>query len=198
VPLLLRALLTASDRLIFESIVGNTNNISSSATSATSAHNTAFVAAQVEAMLTDFNTNNPSLTTTNSCLKYLGRLFRGAIGLGSHYSDKAVGTELLRRFFFVHLNASRDKFNLAAFMAQKLYAVAGGMAKCDNADSLDSQELLLPGHLYLAYLKEKLNESLVKIATQMVREARKKPNQVDWRDAKYFRKVSGCEPSPHI
>eukprot|EP00299_Pterocystis_sp_00344_P015212 c7588_g1_i1.p1 GENE.c7588_g1_i1~~c7588_g1_i1.p1 ORF type:complete len:1139 (-),score=279.91 c7588_g1_i1:9-3035(-) len=184
-PLLLRALYNASDRFIFESIVGNPNN----ATSTDSNHHIAFLAAQVEAMLADFNTQHPSLTSSDECLKFLGRNFRPVLLLGSHYSDKAVGTELLRRFFFVHLSDVREKYNVAIVMVKKLYSIAGQTCKCDNADSLDNQEILLPGHLYLTYLKEKLTESLEMISKLIVKDVRMKAG-LDWTDAKYFRKVA--------
>lgn len=45
-------------------------------------------------------------------------------------------------------------------MIEKLYALVSGEILPDNLDSLQNHEVLLPGHLYLMFLKEKLEESL--------------------------------------
>lgn len=46
-------------------------------------------------------------------------------------------------------------------MIRKLYALASGEIGPDNVDSPMNFELLLPGHVYLMFLKEKLQEWLV-------------------------------------
>lgn len=45
-------------------------------------------------------------------------------------------------------------------MIRKLYSLASGEISPDNPDSPMSFELLLPGHVYLMVLKEKLQEWL--------------------------------------
>lgn len=45
-------------------------------------------------------------------------------------------------------------------MARKLYALVAGDTIPDNADSPMHQEVLLPGHLFNAYFKEKLEQWL--------------------------------------
>ena len=45
-------------------------------------------------------------------------------------------------------------------MIRKLYAFAAGDCGVDNADSLQNQEILLPGHLLSAFVKEKFDEFL--------------------------------------
>lgn len=54
--------------------------------------------------------------------------------------------------------ASRDqeKVDTLVLMARKLVAVIRGRVEPDNLDALSHQELLLPGFLYLIYLKERL------------------------------------------
>ncbi|GAB0497798.1 hypothetical protein MMPV_009135 [Pyropia vietnamensis] len=54
--------------------------------------------------------------------------------------------------------ASRDqaKVDTLVVMARKLVAVVRGRVESDNLDALSHQELLLPGFLYLIYLKERL------------------------------------------
>lgn len=44
--------------------------------------------------------------------------------------------------------------------------------RADNPDSLMNQELLLPGHLYTMFVKEKLEESLANALAQVRKECR--------------------------
>ena len=44
--------------------------------------------------------------------------------------------------------------------------------RADNPDSLMNQELLLPGHLYTMFVKEKLEESLANALAQLRKECR--------------------------
>lgn len=47
-----------------------------------------------------------------------------------------------------------ELFNLFhRFMLQKLYALVDQTASPDNADALQNQEVLMPGHLIAVYLK---------------------------------------------
>jgi hypothetical protein len=48
-------------------------------------------------------------------------------------------------------------------MIRKLYSLASGEIGPDNADSPMNFELLLPGHVYLMFLKEKMQEWLVAV-----------------------------------
>lgn len=52
-------------------------------------------------------------------------------------------------------------------MLQKLYALVHGDIQVDNPDSLMNQEVLLPGHLYLTYTKDKLQEWLNSIKVNL-------------------------------
>lgn len=49
-----------------------------------------------------------------------------------------------------HVNAI---FFLYRFMLQKLYALVDQTAAPDNADALQNQEVLMPGHVIAVYLK---------------------------------------------
>ena len=72
--------------------------------------------------------------------------------------DAEVGRLLLTRFILVHADDMAAKFECLLHMMRKLYCFAQHGCCDDNADALSNQELLLPGHLLCAFLKEKLDE----------------------------------------
>jgi len=53
-------------------------------------------------------------------------------------------------------SVDQAKVDTLVLLARKLVAVVRGRVETDNPDALTHQELLLPGHLYLVYLKERL------------------------------------------
>lgn len=55
-------------------------------------------------------------------------------------------------------------------MLRKLYSFAASDCSVDNADSLQNQELLLPGHLLTTFVKEKFEEMLVAIRLGLLKE----------------------------
>eukprot|EP00301_Raphidiophrys_heterophryoidea_P003353 c11518_g1_i1.p1 GENE.c11518_g1_i1~~c11518_g1_i1.p1 ORF type:complete len:1230 (+),score=287.00 c11518_g1_i1:431-3691(+) len=207
--LVLRALMDVSDRTIYESIVQPARLPHNKAEKTNTEDDKTFLASQVESMIAHFQHTFPHLTSQRACLTHLGQSFRAVLGLDNEvFSDLEVGKELLRRHFFVHINNAgsrsqnstlqaqdnRQKFSIAVYMAQKVYALAEGRIQHDNADALDSQEVLLPGHLFCAYLREKLDESLAAIVKQMVKDVRMSSiragaSRVDWDDPNYFRKA---------
>jgi len=104
-------------------------------------------------------------------LAFLGRQFRSVLDLPvAIVSDEEAGRILLRRYLLVHLSTSPNeewndvkdlcKAELLCVLNRKLLALVHGEIQEDNPDSLMHQELLLPGHLYLIYLKEKLEDYL--------------------------------------
>jgi DNA-directed RNA polymerase I subunit RPA2 len=112
------------------------------------------------------------LYTQSDFLSYVGSRFRVVLQQSSsRLSDSQVGTLLLERYVFVHLSSNVDKFHLLIFMIQKLFALVHGEIGIDGTDSPITQEVLLPGHLYLRYLKEKLREYLYSIRTTMQQDA---------------------------
>ncbi|XP_067125570.1 DNA-directed RNA polymerase I subunit RPA2 [Centruroides vittatus] len=88
--------------------------------------------------------------------RYLGKMFRVKLGLPDWYSDEEVASFLLKSCIATHLEHNVDKFNLLIFMTRKLFATAKGECAVESADSAMNQEALLPGHIYLAVLKEKI------------------------------------------
>lgn len=104
-----------------------------------------------------------SLLTRKQCLQHIGEHFQPVMtGLetASHY---VVADAVLQDYIFVHLDNNHEKFNLLIFMLQKLFSLVDQTSLPDNPDALQNQEVLLPGHLITIYLKEKLEEWLLRL-----------------------------------
>jgi len=63
-----------------------------------------------------------------------------------------------------------DKFNYLLIMTEKLYALINNEIQPDNLDSLMNQEVLLPGHLYMMMMREKLEEILITIRFRVLKD----------------------------
>lgn len=174
--MVLKALINATDKEIFTALVQN------------DVDNT-FLTDRVELLLRGFKSYN--LWTGDQCLEYLGAKFRVAMNLPEDYSDLQVGAELLRRNILIHLDAARDKFDLLVFMMRKLYSLVAGESCVDNPDSPQHHEVLLPGTLYGQIIKERLDEYLTQIRTEMVRQMRLNPKSVDFYNNGWVSKVVG-------
>ncbi|KAJ3188155.1 hypothetical protein HDU85_005304 [Gaertneriomyces sp. JEL0708] len=174
VVLVLRALCDASDRELFERLtMGKYNNT--------------FLTDRVELLLRGFR--RYAVHTRKQCLTYLGSKFAVMMDSPEDLYEDEVGVELLKRVVLVHLDDPREKFNMLIFMMQKLYALVAGECAADNPDSPQCQELLLPGHLYLAIMKEKMGDYLAAIKMQIQQDLRRTPASVDFADKKYLAKV---------
>ncbi|KAL8062090.1 hypothetical protein ABFX02_02G124000 [Erythranthe guttata] len=105
---------------------------------------------------------NLSLYTRAQCLQHIGEHFQPLmVGLEKEgYS--VIADAVLRDYVFVHLDENIDKFNLLIFMLQKLFSLVDQTSVPDNTDSLQNHEVLLPGHLITIYVKEKLQDFLLK------------------------------------
>lgn len=147
--LILKALISTTDREIYNSLVrGDVENT--------------FLTDRVEVILREAKSYE-NMETKEQCLAYLGSSFRIALRVPERMTDIEVGQFLLDRYIFVHLSPQKNKqkFDMLAFMIRKLYSLASGEIGPDNADSPMNFELLLPGHVYLMFLKEKMQEWLV-------------------------------------
>lgn len=180
--LILKALIDTDDKEIMESIVqGDFEDT--------------FMTGRLEMMLRDFKRFN--LFTRDQCREYLGSRF--AVVMNSLPKDTPshqVGTEFLSRLIMVHLSNDRDKFNALVFMTRKLYGLVSEKACADNPDSPMLQELLLSGHLFMVYLKEKIDDWLSSLQISISADIRKTPNLVNFGgDCAYLRKVMAKVPS---
>ena len=65
-------------------------------------------------------------------------------------------------------------------MIDKLYALVDGEIMAENLDSTAVHEVLLPGHLYLMILREKLEDSLSMLRMKMMKDlaSSKTPSKV--------------------
>ncbi len=68
-------------------------------------------------------------------------------------------------------------------MIRKLYALVSGDCAADNPDSPQHQEILLGGHLYVNYMKEKMADILSNLKLQIQTDIRRTPASVDFIDS---------------
>lgn len=116
-------------------------------------------------------------------------LFREHLPLDA---DNALfGKFFLEKFIAVHVDDFSCKHNVLVLMARKLYCFARHECCEDNVDSIGHQELLLPGHILSAYIKEKLEESLAQAASHVRRDARTDFNNTRSKLQKEFRVYCG-------
>lgn len=166
--LLLRAWRNTTDREIYQLIVQGDND------------NT-FVTDRVEGMLRAWrNSEMGSMANTREeCTAHIGALFRTSVDLPQSATDAEVGAHILRKVMFIHLDSDEAKFNLLIYMIRKVYGVASGEAMSENADSPSTQECLLPGHLYLQILKEKMQEWLQSVKINLIKDIRAGKKVID-------------------
>lgn len=172
--LLLKALVDTSDLEIMEGILQGD-------------HEDTFVSGRVEMMLRDFKRHG--LFTRQQCLEYLGTRFAVVLGLPADTPAVAVGEAFLKKIILVHLESGLDKFNLFVLMVRKLFALVSGQCCVDNPDSPMQQEILLTGHLYNQYVKEKLEDYLAGIRAAASADLRRTPHSVDCSSDTYFRRL---------
>lgn len=154
VLLILRALKpTTNDREIFNGIVQS--DLADT-----------FLTGRVERLLREYHQCS-MLYTRASCLSYLGSKFQVVMRGNDQLSEEDIGRLLLKKMILVHIDEhdTASKFNLLLFMMRKLYTLVEGKCSPDNPDSPMHHEILLPGHLYNAFIKEKLDELLTSIRT---------------------------------
>jgi DNA-directed RNA polymerase I subunit RPA2 len=126
--------------------------------------NNSFMEGCVKFMLRQLQTEK--IFTRNDVLAYIGSRFRVKLNLPDWYTDIECANYLIKYSLFTHLNKNSDKFNALIFMLRKLYTlVHQNGCKPDDPDSPMMQEILLPGHLYLGVLAERLQQLLVSMKT---------------------------------
>jgi len=131
-----------------------------------------FLKARAELLLQDSRARFPHLNTPKECLAYIGSRFRRVSLKAETTSNVDVGKFILRRYVLIHLMRDGDKLECLLLLLRKLYSFAAGDSGVDNADSLQNQEILTPGHLISAFVKEKFEESLAGIRLGILRELR--------------------------
>ena len=179
--LLMKALVPCTDREIYDRLVqGRTDN--------------AWLTDRVELMLRT-SLASSDMQHREHVLRYLGKNFRLMLRLEPSVTDEEVGRLMLNDVLFVHCvggseeQNNRQKFDLLLHMMHKLYELVQGHIKPDSPDSLNCQEILLPGHLYGMLLKERLEDCLYSIKAQVLLDVRLHPTKVDFSNERYFRQV---------
>ncbi len=173
VILIMKALVDCSDEEIFLRVVKS------------SSHGTD-IGDRVELLITEGKRYH-MLTRKEDYLSYLGGRFRTILEVGEDLTDQEVGTIFLRDYILVHLNDNAAKFDILCMMLEKLYALVSGAISPDNLDSAMSQEVLLPGQVYLGLLCEKLQDILIISKAKMVKDIKTNPSKI--RDLSYIKKV---------
>ncbi|KAF7139126.1 hypothetical protein RHSIM_Rhsim07G0068800 [Rhododendron simsii] len=125
-----------------------------------------------------------SLFTRSQCLQHLGEHFQPVMDGLENKSFSFVADAVLKDYIFVHLDNNQDKFNLLIFMLQKLFSLIDHTSAPDNPDSLQNQEVLLPGHLITIYLKEKVQEWLLKARELLLEEINSENKSFDFSSSK--------------
>jgi len=150
-----------------------------------------FLRARVELLLQEARTKYANQNTPNECLAYLGERFRNLAQLSESASNVEVGHFLIRRYILVHIPEYKDKLECLIFALRKLYAVAAGDCAVDNSDSLQNQELLLPGHLIVSYLKDRFEEMFKEIRLSIQKDLRTdyEKNSGKFFDIKFWSKM---------
>eukprot|EP00644_Phytophthora_capsici_P006278 jgi/Phyca11/18029/fgenesh1_pg.PHYCAscaffold_32_\ len=184
VGLMLKALYPLTDREIYERVLRGD-------------HENTYLSARVELILRE--AKKFSLYSRDEALAYLGKHFRFAMPyVYENMSNVEVGNKLLDDFLFVHIpkgeKGRTQKVELLCLMLRKLYAFAKGDVPEDNADSVMNHELLLPGHLYLMIMKEKLQESLLAMRANIMKETQNKKKAVVM-DQVFLRKMWDRTPN---
>ncbi|KAK7696148.1 hypothetical protein QCA50_000799 [Cerrena zonata] len=176
IMLILKALVGASDKEIFEGIMMQD-------------YENTFLTDRVELLLRSFKMY--SLYTGEQCLEYLGDKFRVVLNMPEDWTNKALGAWIIQKLVLVHLESPRDKFRMLLFMLQKLYALVSRSCAVDNPDSPQHQEVLLPGYLYGMIIKERLEEALTAIQRTIAIDVARGEGSVDFFDKRYIKKVIG-------
>ncbi|KIM46503.1 hypothetical protein M413DRAFT_441592 [Hebeloma cylindrosporum] len=173
IMLVLKALVGASDREIFEGVMMHD-------------YENTFLSDRVELLLRSFKMF--TMHTGDQCLEYLGDKFRVILNLPEDWSNAAQGAWLIQKLILVHVESPREKFRMLLFMLRKLYATVSGACCADNPDSPQHQEVLLPGSLYGMIIKERMEEILNNIRTTISLDVRNGA-AVDFHDKRYFTRV---------
>mmetsp|Transcript_31069 Transcript_31069/g.56364 ORF Transcript_31069/g.56364 Transcript_31069/m.56364 type:complete len:1271 (+) Transcript_31069:150-3962(+) len=130
-----------------------------------------FVRARAELLLQEAR-QFTGMQTPDECLAFIGSRFRLLSNKANSTSDVAIGNYIMNKYVLIHLPSYGDKLEYILFMLRKLYSFAAGDCGVDNADSLQNQEILLPGHLLCTFVKEKFEETLSQIRVGLMKEMR--------------------------
>ena len=104
------------------------------------------------------------------CLAYIGMRFRHIVGAQKESTDVQIGKRIMDDFIIISEKSHKCKAEVLLVCLRKLYRFVGGRCSGDNPDSLQNLELLLPGHLICAFVKEKFEDQLVSMKRGIAKE----------------------------
>ena len=128
-----------------------------------------------------------SIYTKQQALDFLGFKCKSIINPPSYMTNDKIGQLVINEHVFVHLDKPNAKFELLIHMIEKLFALAEGEILPENADVLSTQEFLLPGHLCVNFVKEKIEDTMESVKQRYIKESTKANNKI--RDLDYLQKV---------
>lgn len=111
---------------------------------------------------------------TEDPLTSLGQFFRNSVTKRVLCLDADCahcGSYLLKTFIAVHVETFVQKHDALLLMARKLHKLVHHGSCEDNVDALSLQELLMPGQVMTALLREKLEEAIRSSVTHMTRDS---------------------------
>lgn len=147
-----------------------------------------FVSERVEVLLNE--SHKRSVYSREQCLSYLGLLLKGIIQANNpSYSHAQIGEIFLKEYILVHCSTNQEKIAALALMVQKLYALVSGRVEPDNLDALVNHDILLPGHLYMMFFREKLEEVFQGIRARMYKDIQKNKDLFKMREISYLERV---------
>lgn len=85
----------------------------------------------------------------------------------------------LLQCILIHLDQSVEKFLLLTYMVRKLHAFARETCCEESNDRAMFQEVMLPGHLYLQLIVEKLEMALLQLRSMVLHRAKLGSNTKD-------------------
>ena len=132
-----------------------------------------FLVARAGLLLQDARARFGKLNTPDECLAFIGARFRRLSEKAETTSDVEIGHFVIRRYILIHLEKYNDKLECLLMLLRKLYSFAAGDCGVDNADSLQNQEILMPGHLMCSFVKEKFEEFLQNLRVSLIVEMRR-------------------------
>ncbi|KAL5564528.1 hypothetical protein UlMin_027692, partial [Ulmus minor] len=193
VGIVLKALVDTTDHEIYASL---TSCYSEKNEKGKGAVGTQLVAERAQIILDEVR--QLSLFTHRQCLEHIGEHFQLVMEGLENESFSFVAEAVLKDYIFVHLDNNYDKFNLLIFMVQKLFSLIDQTSAADNPDSLQNQEVLLPGHLIAIYLKEKFEDWLRKAKKLIQDELNNEKKDFDLCNLAQVKKALDKNPSNRI
>ncbi|CAF3588766.1 unnamed protein product [Rotaria sordida] len=103
------------------------------------------------------------LITRQSIIDYVGSHFRTRLQRPSWHTNADVARYLIDNYILIHLKNDKAKFNMLIFMIRKLFSYVRDECKAEDQDAPSMHEILLPGHVYLALLSERLETWLISL-----------------------------------